>query len=77
MPVVDSFIADLKDAVQEAKLAPSGQGSMVAIYGASSRSSNRRPAIVDSCVGLGKSSALGPEMVGELATAFLDTLYKA
>lgn len=34
MPVVDNFIADLKDAVQEAKLAPDGQGTMVMLYGA-------------------------------------------
>jgi sphinganine-1-phosphate aldolase len=27
--------------------------------------------------GLGKSSAVGPELVSELATMFLDTLYKA
>lgn len=59
VPVVDTFLADLKDAVQEAKLAPSGKGTMVALYG------------------LGESSAVGPEMVGEIATAFLDTLYKA
>ncbi|TFK53505.1 hypothetical protein OE88DRAFT_1733420 [Heliocybe sulcata] len=35
VPIVDTFIADLKDAVQEAKLRPSGQGSMVAVYGKS------------------------------------------
>jgi len=28
-------------------------------------------------IGLGKSSAVGPELVGELATTFLDALYKA
>ena len=28
-------------------------------------------------VGLGKSNAVGPTMVGHLATAFLDALYKA
>ena len=33
MPVVDQFIADLKDAVGEAKLSPSGQGTMVVLYG--------------------------------------------
>ena len=33
VPAVDAFIADLKDAVQEAKLAPSGKGTMVALYG--------------------------------------------
>ena len=34
VPVVDQFIADLKDAVRDAKLAPSGQGTMVMLYGA-------------------------------------------
>ena len=32
--VVDNFIADLKDAVRDAKLAPSGEGTMVMLYGA-------------------------------------------
>ena len=27
--------------------------------------------------GLGNSSAVGPEMVGQLASAFLDAMYKA
>ena len=31
---MDQFIADLKDAVGEAKLSPSGQGTMVVLYGA-------------------------------------------
>ena len=31
--MVDQFIADLKDAVAEAKLSPSGQGTMVVLYG--------------------------------------------
>ncbi|KAF7428001.1 hypothetical protein PC9H_007219 [Pleurotus ostreatus] len=57
--MVDNFIADLKDSVKEAKISPSGKGSMVALYG------------------LGNSSAVGPSMVGQLATAFLDALYKA
>ncbi|KAF9010763.1 pyridoxal phosphate-dependent transferase [Cyathus striatus] len=59
LQVVDQFIADLKDAVKEAKVAPSGKGTMVSLYG------------------LGNSSAVGPSLVGELATAFLDALYKA
>ncbi|KAI0728271.1 PLP-dependent transferase [Fomitopsis betulina] len=59
VPVVDQFIADLKDSVREAQLAPSGSGTMVRVYG------------------LGTGSAIGPRMVGHLATAFLDTLYKA
>ncbi|KAI0373968.1 PLP-dependent transferase [Pilatotrama ljubarskyi] len=59
VPVVDSFIADLKDAVRDAKLAPSGKGTMVMLYG------------------LGQSSPVGPTMVGHVAEAFLDTMYKA
>ncbi|KAF9073647.1 PLP-dependent transferase [Rhodocollybia butyracea] len=31
--VVDTFIADLKDAIKEAKVSPSGKGTMVALYG--------------------------------------------
>ncbi|KAF9541396.1 PLP-dependent transferase [Agrocybe pediades] len=57
--VVDQFIADLKDSVREAKLSPSGKGTMVSVYG------------------LGNSSAVGPEMVSQLASSFLDALYKA
>ncbi|KAJ7072019.1 pyridoxal phosphate-dependent transferase [Mycena amicta] len=53
------FIADLKDSIREAKLEPSGQGSMVRLYG------------------VGKSTAVGPQMVTRLATMFLDTMYKA
>jgi len=56
---VDAFIADLKDSVREAMIAPSGKGLMVSVYG------------------LGNSSPVGPSMVGELAAAFLDALYKA
>ncbi|TFL07159.1 pyridoxal phosphate-dependent transferase [Pterulicium gracile] len=56
---VDTFLADLKDSVKEAKAAPSGKGTMVTLYG------------------LGNSSAVGPEMVGRVATMFIDTLYKA
>lgn len=57
--MVDTFIADLKDAVREVKVSPSRNGTMVAVYG------------------LGNSSAVGPSMVGQLAEAFLDTMYKA
>ncbi|KAJ8596595.1 PLP-dependent transferase [Rhizopogon salebrosus TDB-379] len=59
LPLVDTFITDLKNSVREAKLTPSGKGTMVTLYG------------------LGSSSAVGPEMVSEVATIFLDTLYKA
>lgn len=31
--MVDNFIADLKDAIRQAKLNPSGKGTMVALYG--------------------------------------------
>ena len=87
---MDAFIADLKDAVQEAKLAPSGKGTMVALYGTSlllfdlnflCRDMNEcrcaNLSVCVPCAGLGESSAVGPEMVSEIATAFLDTLYKA
>ena len=33
--------------------------------------------ILPASIGLGNSSAVGPDMVGQLATAFLDALYKA
>ena len=33
--------------------------------------------ILPASTGLGNSSAVGPDMVGQLATAFLDALYKA
>ena len=32
--MVDELIADLKDAISEAKLAPTGKGTMVMLYGA-------------------------------------------
>ncbi|KAH8119046.1 hypothetical protein DFH11DRAFT_416442 [Phellopilus nigrolimitatus] len=62
VPVVDNFIADLKDCVAEIKASPQSkekEGNMVAVYG------------------LGNSSAVGPAMVGRITTAFLDALYKA
>jgi hypothetical protein len=33
IPMVDNFIADLKDAVEEAKSRPTGKGTMVSLYG--------------------------------------------
>ena len=60
VPVVDTFIADLKDAVEEVRSSKPGEdGTMVALYG------------------LGQSSAVGPNLVGELAASFIDALYKA
>ena len=82
VPVVDQFIADLKDAVGEAKLSPSGKGIMMTLYGAcrpfhftmSRAGSVNLPRVVS---GLGQSSPVGSTMVGHVAEAFLDTLYKA
>ena len=57
---MDTFIADLKDSVEQVKSSKSGEdGTMVALYG------------------LGESSAVGPNLVGELAASFIDALYKA
>jgi hypothetical protein len=33
VPLVDTFIADLKDSVEDAKTAPGGKGNMVQVYG--------------------------------------------
>jgi sphinganine-1-phosphate aldolase len=33
VPLVDTFIADLQAAVEEARTNPSGEGTMVSIYG--------------------------------------------
>ncbi len=75
VPAVDQFIADLKDSVKEAKIAPSGNGTMVSLYGMLKGILFGFNSIF--FVGLGRSSAVGPELVGEIATAFLDALYKA
>ncbi|KAL9938648.1 hypothetical protein V8E36_002367 [Tilletia maclaganii] len=60
VPVVDSFISDLKLTISEVKKTKKGgpQGNMAALYG------------------LGSSSAVGPALVGELSSRFLDTLTK-
>ncbi|KAG1715776.1 hypothetical protein ID866_1400 [Astraeus odoratus] len=58
LTVVDTFIEDLKACVEQARRAPEGRGSMVALYG------------------LGSSSPVGPNLVGEVASIYLDTLYK-
>jgi sphinganine-1-phosphate aldolase len=58
VPVVDTFISDLKSAVKESRNKPAKQGTMASLYG------------------LGSSSAVGPSLVGEVATRFIDTLYK-
>ena len=88
MTHVEELIADLKDSVREAKLKPSGTGTMVTLYGTPrfSHSFHFVEYLAQPCtllftpilfVGLGKSNAVGPTMVGHLATAFLDALYKA
>ena len=57
---MDTFIADLKDSVEEVRSSKPGEdGTMVALYG------------------LGQSSAVGPNLVGELAASFVDAMYKA
>jgi sphinganine-1-phosphate aldolase len=72
--MVDNFIADLKDSIKESKVNPTGKGTMVAVYGVCFLLVSCSTFIV---VGLGNSSPVGPAMVGQLATAFIDTLYKA
>lgn len=74
--MVDQFIADLKDCVREAKMAPSGKGTMVSVYGTGFLISLHEFSLIV-FKGLGNSSAVGPDMVGQLASAFLDALYKA
>jgi len=59
LQAVETFVSDLKASVAEAKQAPEGKGTMMALYG------------------LGSSSAVGPTIVEEVASIFLDTLYKA
>ncbi|CAO1626488.1 unnamed protein product [Parajaminaea phylloscopi] len=59
VPIVDEFLADLKDCVKQASASGTRQkGSMAQLYG------------------LGSSSAVGPALVTELATRFIDTLTK-
>jgi len=50
IPVVDQFIAELKECVAEAKTNPSGKGNMVAVYGLGT-SSAVGPAIVGRLAG--------------------------
>jgi len=78
IPVVDSFIADLKDSVKEALIQPSGKGTMVAVYGEfSSWLIVGNGEMLIPFIGLGTSSAVGPSMVRQLATMFLDATLKA
>lgn len=60
VPVVGTFLSDLREAVEEVKIIPEGaqEGSMVQIYG------------------LGKSSVSGPFIVSEFAKLYLDVLYE-
>ncbi|ESK81959.1 sphingosine-1-phosphate lyase [Moniliophthora roreri MCA 2997] len=58
----DSFISDLKECIREVK-------NRV-------RKPGEKEGTMVALYGLGKSSAVGPSMVGELAEAFLDALYK-
>jgi sphinganine-1-phosphate aldolase len=60
IPAVDTFLSDLKEAVDEVRIMPDGthEGSMVQIYG------------------LGKSNVSGPFIVSEFAKLYLDVLYE-
>ena len=77
MSKVDDFIRDLRDAVWDAKGSPAGKGNMVTLYGTCSSDPPDRPKTDDVRLGLGNSSAIGPEMVGAIVSAFLDAMYKA
>ena len=59
---MDTFIADLKDVVKQVKSAKSG---------------SEKDGTMVALYGLGESSAVGPNLVGELAASFIDALYKA
>lgn len=74
--VVDQFIADLKDCVQEAKAKPSEDGHMVTVYGMRAIPCIVTPSLTPS-LGLGTSSAVGPQFLSRAASMFLDTLYAA
>jgi sphinganine-1-phosphate aldolase len=72
------FIADLKDAVEEARNKPAGKGTMVSIYGTFDKFYKRRVAHkITLCPGLGTSNAAGSTLVSKIASIFLDTLYVA
>jgi sphinganine-1-phosphate aldolase len=74
---VDDFIRDLKDAVSDSNGSPAGKGTMVTLYGTCSPGRSCCILDLEICLGLGSSSAIGPQMVGTIVTAFLDALYKA
>ena len=79
---METFVSDLKASVAEAKQAPEGKGTMMALYGTSRWRRVSRLFVTaltaSACVtGLGSSSAVGPTIVEEVASIFLDTLYKA
>lgn len=48
---------------------------MVTLYGTCNFPG--RSSFIEIRLGLGSSSAIGPQMVGTIVTAFLDALYKA
>lgn len=58
VPVVDEFVADLKEAVANSRTKPAQPGTMATVYG------------------LGQSTAVGPMLIGDMATRFVDLLYK-
>lgn len=58
VPVVDEFVADLKQAVAHARSKPAKPGTMATVYG------------------LGQTTAVGPMLLTDMASRFVDTLYK-
>lgn len=62
VPIVGEFLMDLKECVSEAS--------------ASSKGAKDSKGSMAQLYGLGSSSAVGPALVGELATRFIDTLTK-
>ena len=50
VPVVDEFVADLKEAVAHSRTKPAQPGTMATVYG------------------LGQSAAVGPMLIGDMAT---------
>lgn len=77
VPVAETFIADLKDAVEESKSYKGEEGTMVALYGSFHDTVAWVYVGLIFLTGLGQASPVGPHMVGELAASFLDALYKA
>ncbi|SCV69817.1 BQ2448_1211 [Microbotryum intermedium] len=82
VPVVDELLKDLRDAVEEVKLQDKpGDGSMVMLCECLLLSHVRPRFLADAgelslpIDGLGSSSAIGPGLVEEMASRYMDVLY--